>query len=149
MHAQRRTWLNPGAGVASRQSMPVHPACWLVLTVLMGLLLAVPARAAAQQTEDLDATIQYLIGYVRESDVTFERNISRHDPVAAAAHIEKKYQYFRDKIDTPEQFIALCATASLMTGKQYHIIDGQGDEIPAGEWLNNELARYRLQTAQQ
>jgi hypothetical protein len=135
--------------VASRQTVPQHLTGWLLLLTLMVLLLTAPVSAAAQQSEDLDTTIQHLITYVRESDVTFERNISRHDSVEAAAHIEKKYQHFRDDIDTPEQFIERCATASLVTGKQYLIIDSQGDEIPAGEWLNTELARYRLQNAQQ
>jgi hypothetical protein len=129
--------------------VPQHLTGWLLLLTLMVLLLTAPVSAAAQQSEDLDTTIQHLITYVRESDVTFERNISRHDSVEAAAHIEKKYQHFRDDIDTPEQFIERCATASLVTGKQYLIIDSQGDEIPAGEWLNTELARYRLQNAQQ
>jgi hypothetical protein len=147
--AEIGTRWNPDVRVASRQTVPQHLTGWLLLLTLMVLLLTAPVSAAAQQSEDLDTTIQHLITYVRESDVTFERNISRHDSVEAAAHIEKKYQHFRDDIDTPEQFIERCATASLVTGKQYLIIDSQGDEIPAGEWLNTELARYRLQNAQQ
>jgi hypothetical protein len=134
--------------VATSQAAPVHATCWLLLPLLLGLLLVSANSAAARQAEGLDTTIQHLITYVRESDVTFERNFSRHDSVAAAAHIDKKYQHFRDKIETPEQFIELCATASLVTGRPYMIIDGQGEEIPAGEWLNIELARYRLQNAQ-
>jgi len=147
--AEIGTRWNPDVRVASRQTVPQHLTGWLLLLTLMVLLLTAPVSAAAQQSEDLDTTIQHLITYVRESDVTFERNISRHDSVEAAAHIEKKYQHFRDEIHTPEQFIERCATASLVTGKQYLITDSQGDEIPAGEWLNTELARYRLQNAQQ
>jgi hypothetical protein len=140
---------NSVVGAACRETVLLQPGGWLLLITGMFLLLTAPVGAAARQTEDLDATIQHLINYVRESDVTFERNISRHDPVEAAAHIEKKYQHFRDRIDTPEKFIELCATASLVTGKQYLIIDSQGNEIPAGEWLNTELSRYRLQNTQQ
>jgi hypothetical protein len=147
--AEKGTRWNPDVRVASWQTVPQHLTGCLFLLTLLVLLLTAPVSAAAQQSEDLDTTIQHLITYVRESDVTFERNISRHDSVEAAAHIEKKYQHFRDDIDTPEQFIERCATASLVTGKQYLIIDSQGDEIPAGEWLNTELARYRLQNAQQ
>ena len=147
--AEKGTRWNPDVRVASWQTVPQHLTGCLFLLTLLVLLLTAPVSAAAQQSQDLDTTIQHLITYVRESDVTFERNISRHDSVEAAAHIEKKYQHFRDDIDTPEQFIERCATASLVTGKQYLIIDSQGDEIPAGEWLNTELARYRLQNAQQ
>ncbi|MGB5426377.1 MAG: DUF5329 family protein [Gammaproteobacteria bacterium] len=147
--AEKGARWNPDVRVASRQTVPQHLTGWLLLLTLLVLLLTVTVSVAAQQSEDLDTTIQHLITYVRESDVTFERNISRHDSVEAAAHIEKKYQHFRDEIDTPEQFIERCATASLVTGKQYLIIDSQGDETPAGEWLDTELARYRLQNAQQ
>lgn len=136
----------PGVSVASRENVPAY---WLLLLILTGLLLTAPVSATARQAEKLDLTIQYLITYVKESDVTFERNFFRHDPVAAASHIERKYQHFKDRIDSPEEFIELCATASLVTGKQYLIVDRQGDEIPAGEWLNTELARYRLQNAEQ
>lgn len=148
MIAEKQTRLNSAAGTPSGQIAADLPGYWLLLLTLMGLLLTLPVSATGQQAEDLDTTIQHLISYVRESDVTFERNISRHDSVEAAAHIEKKYQHFKDKIDTPEQFIELCANASLVTGKQYLIINEQGDEIPSGEWLNAELVRYRLQNAQ-
>jgi hypothetical protein len=149
MITEKRTWLESAAGIPSGQSVAALPGYWLLLLTLTGLLLTVPVSATGQQAEDLDTTIQHLIDYVRASDVTFERNIFRHDSVQAAAHIERKYQHFRNEIDTPGQFIELCATASLVTGKQYLIIDGQGDEIPAGEWLNTELVRYRLQHAEQ
>ena len=149
MMAEIGTRLKPGVRVVGRETVSPYPTGWLLLLTVVFLLLTAPASAAARQAEDLDTTIQHLITYVRESDVTFERNISRHDSVEAAAHIEKKYKYFRDEIDTPEQFIERCATASLVTGKQYLIIDSQGHEIPAGDWLNTELARYRLQNAQQ
>ena len=124
-----------------------HVVSWLLLLTLPFVLLLMASNsAAAQQTEDLDGTIQYLITYVRDSGVKFERNFGSHDSVEAASHIEKKYQHFRAEIDTPEKFIELSATASLVTGKKYRVITEQGEEIPAGEWLNDELKRYRLQS---
>jgi hypothetical protein len=134
----------------SRQAMLKHVVSWLLLLTLpFVLLLMASSSAAAQQTEDLDGTIQYLITYVRDSGVKFERNFGSHDSVEAASHIEKKYQHFKDGIDTPEKFIELSATASLVTGKKYRVITEQGEEIPAGEWLNTELDRYRRQQGQQ
>ena len=121
--------------------MPIWPLL-LLLTILLAVVS--PWSMAARQAEDLDATVQYLITYVKESDVTFERNFSRHTGSEAAQHINKKYRHFRDDIDTPEKFIELCATGSLMTGKAYFIITGQGEQLPSGEWLNNELSVYRL-----
>jgi len=143
------TRLKPGVGVDTRQAARRHSIDWLLLLILPGLLLTASGSSAGQQAEDPELAIQHLISYVRESDVLFERNISRHDSIEAAAHIEKKYRHFRDEIDTPKEFIRRCATTSLVTGKQYLIITGQGDEVPAAEWLNAELVRYRLQNVQQ
>ena len=149
MTAERHKQLKTGRLDATWQTLLLHAICWALALVLPGLLLASLSSADVRQAGDLDATIQHLIAYVRQSDVTFERNYSRHDATEAAAHIEKKYQHFRDRIESPEQFIELCATASLVTGKQYMIIDGQGREMPAAEWLNTELVHYRLQNTQQ
>jgi len=132
--------------VTTRRVMAEPVVYWLFLLTLPAVLLLFGSSStAAQHAEDLDGTIQHLIAYVRVSDVQFERNFISHDSVEAASHIEKKYQHFKDKIETPEQFIELCATASLVTGKQYQVITKQGDEVPAGQWLNAELDHYRLQ----
>jgi hypothetical protein len=130
-----------------------RPLC--VRDTLAGLLLVgvvlllASARVVAAQNDGLDATIQHLIEYVRQSDVQFERNFSSHDSQEAAEHIENKYQHFRDEIDTPEKFIELCATRSLVTGKRYRVVGSDGKAQPAGEWLNLELARYRGGSEQQ
>jgi hypothetical protein len=141
--------MKPVVAVTTRQAMQ-EPVCYwlLLLTLPLALLLMASNSAAAQQSEDLDGTIQHLIIYVRDSGVTFERNFGSHDSVEAASHIEKKYQHFKDEIDTPEKFIELSATASLVTGKKYRVITEQGETIPAGEWLNAELDRYRRQQRQ-
>jgi hypothetical protein len=149
MITEKHERLKAGVAVATWQALILHATYWMLPLTLLGLLLASSSSAAARQAGDLDATIQHLITYVRKSDVTFQRNFTRHDSIEAATHIEKKYQHFRDKIETPEQFIELCATASLVTGKQYLIIDAQGNELPAGEWLNAELVRYRIQDTPQ
>ena len=123
----------------------VHMPHWpLLLLVAMLLFVVSPWSMAARQAEDLDTTVQYLITYVKESDVTFERNSSRYTGSEAAEHINKKYRHFKDDIDTPEKFIEICATGSLMTGKPYFIITGQGEQLPSAEWLNTELSVYRL-----
>ena len=150
MRSVTRNSLTPGVDATTRQVMPEHVFYWLLLLTLpFALLLMASNSAAAQQAEDLDATIEHLITYVKDSGVTFKRNFSSHDSVEAAEHIEKKYQHFKDEIDTPEKFIELSATASLVTGKKYMVITKQDEEIPAGMWLNAELDRYRLQQGQQ
>jgi len=117
---------------------------WLPLLVTIVLFAALPRAMAGQQANDLDATIQYLITYVEESGVIFIRNSKRYQGREAAQHIDRKYRHFKDDIDTPEKFIELSATGSLMTGKPYMIITKQGEQLPSGKWLNAVLQDYRL-----
>jgi len=106
------------------------------------LLLTGPARSAPRaQIED---TIQYLIGQVSGSDLTFVRNAAEYTPAEAAAHMQKKYRHFRDAIETPEDFIELCATKSLLSGKPYRVIDRQGNARPTSDWLRGELAAWQV-----
>jgi hypothetical protein len=132
--------LSPRASVSRSQMLSWQ----ILLLVTVVLVVMSPWSMAARHTDDLDATVQYLITYVKESDVIFERNTSRYNGGEAAQHINKKYQHFKDDIDTPEKFIELCATGSLVTGKPYLIITPQGEQLASSEWLNTELAVYRL-----
>ena len=131
--------------VAGRQYRQVRAFHWqLLLSAMILMIVIAPRGVAGQQTEDIDATVQYLITYVQEADVIFERNTTRYSGSEAAQHISKKYRHFKDDIDTLEKFIELCATGSLMTGKPYFIITTQGEQLPSSEWLHTELAVYRL-----
>ena len=122
---------------------------WALLLLVTVFMAAITPRAMAdQQPADLEATVQYLITYIEGSDVTFQRNFSRYKGSEAAQHISKKYRHFKDDIDTPEKFIELCATGSLMTGKPYMIVTNQGEQLPSSEWLNAALADFRLRNQQ-
>jgi hypothetical protein len=124
---------------------PAQAFRWQLLLLASILVIVIAPRSmAGQQTEDVEATVQHLINYVKESDVTFQRNTTRYTGAEAAEHINRKYQHFKDDIDTPEKFIELCATGSLMTGRPYLVITTQGEQQSASEWLYTELQIYRL-----
>lgn len=117
--------------------------------VLAGLALAfsngvmtIPATAAPAE-EDLQETIDYLLDYVRTSDVIFIRNNKEHTPEEAADHIFKKYKHYKKKIKTPEDFIRLAATKSMMSGKAYQIRTADGVTMTTAEWLTKALEEYR------
>lgn len=112
---------------------------WITLGLTL-LLATAPARSAP--TEQTEQTIQHLIGYVSGSDVTFVRNAREYTPNEAAEHMLKKYRHFRDDIETAEDFIELCASKSLLSGKPYRVIDRQGHALPTGDWLRTELAAW-------
>jgi len=111
--------------------------------LLVSIFLAIPYTAKAVPTTDTDNAVQYLIGYVANSDMVFIRNADRYTGPEAAEHMERKYQHFRKKISSPEDFIKLCATRSLMTGKPYSVITPQDQEKMTGEWLLEVLQEYR------
>ncbi len=95
--------------------------------------------------ESLDQTIGYLIDYVGKSNVTFIRNGVSHTPAEAVAHIKGKYQHFKGEIKTPEDFIRLSASKSLLTGKPYLVRTPDGKEMRLDAWLTDALKHHRDQ----
>lgn len=134
------------------EQRPVVGACNPLLMLLSGLLLAVILLMAspvhAKPNTNDTVTIEYLIKYVSQSDMTFVRNFGEHSPQKAAKHIRKKYDHFLDDINSPESFIALCATKSLMTGRDYTVTDPQGNISKTSDWLLGALETYREQGKQ-
>lgn len=120
------------------------PANLLVLSLgLAGLLLSSAVLAA--RDAQLEATIEHLIGHVADSRLTFVRNFSDYSGGEASAHMRKKYEHFQDEIRTPEEFIELCASRSLVTGKDYLVVTADGHRITTRQWLGAELLNYREQ----
>ncbi|WP_444925909.1 DUF5329 family protein [Microbulbifer sp. TRSA002] len=87
--------------------------------------------------------INHLIEFVSTSECTFIRNDSEHTSQEAVEHMEKKYKYFSNKIDSAEDFIRLSATKSTFSGKPYHIQCTDKPKEVSQQWLLDELARYR------
>ena len=96
--------------------------------------------------ESLDQTINYLIDRVRTSDVTFIRNGSPHTAAEAATHIKAKYDHFKKEIKTPEDFIRLSASKSLLTGKPYLVRAPGGKEVHLDAWLIEILKQHRSES---
>ena len=111
------------------------------------LLAAAPAKGTEDGTEaggeNITAAIEHLLSFVAHSDATFIRNKKDHTGEAAEDHMRKKYEHFRKKIRTPEDFIRLAATKSLLSKKPYTVRTAEGNVIASSEWLQAELKRYR------
>jgi hypothetical protein len=114
------------------------------LTLSVALIFSASAAFTEAKGEDLEETIAYLLSYVRTSNCTFIRNNKEHTPEEAADHIMKKYDHYKNKIKTPEDFIRLSATKSMMSGKPYMIRTEAGDTMTSAEWLTQALEEYRL-----
>src|SRR6266550_2105474 len=85
--------------------------------------------------ESLEQTIDYLINSVGKSNATFVRNGTSHSPTEAVSQIK-----------TPEDFIQLCASKSLVTGKPYLVRTPDGKEMHLDVWLADALRKYRSKT---
>jgi len=86
------------------------------------LTVAAQGNQADGRVENTRQVINYLIEKVKNSHLTFIRNGKSYSSEAAAEHARTKYRYFRSQIETPEDFIRLCATKSLISGKPYLVV---------------------------
>lgn len=105
------------------------------------LLLATSLPVEADSIQE----IAHLLTFVADSGCTYVRNGNQYDATEAREHIERKYDYIRDRISTTEQFIKYAATESSISGQPYTVICS-GQEEPSADWLNRELDRYRATT---
>ena len=110
--------------------------CPLVSAVLLASL------AIGVEAPEQDA-IHHLLQFVETSSCTFLRNGVEYDSKSAVNHIKQKYDYFKNQIRTAEDFIALAATKSELSGRPYFVRCGKAKEIPTASWLHEELQEYR------
>jgi len=113
----------------------------LVVAFLFLSMSAGPMLAA----ESLDESIKYLLDYVAKSDATFVRNGQTHTSQEAVNHIKAKYEHFKSEIKTPEDFIRLSASKSLLTGQPYLVRPSDGKETRLDEWLTQALKQHRAE----
>jgi len=111
------------------------------LVLLFLLLVGSPRRSFAE--DSLEQTIDYLIGYVAKSEATFIRNGTPHPAAEAVDHIKAKYAHFKSEIKTPEDFIRLAASKSLVTGRPYLVKLKDGRQMQVQEWLEAALKEHR------
>ncbi len=116
--------------------------CAHLFVALVCLSISLGQISAA---ESLDESIKYLLDYVAKSDATFVRNGQTHKPQEAADHIKAKYDHFKKEIKTPEDFIRLCASKSLQSGKPYLVRTKDGKETHLDAWLTDALKKHRGQ----
>ena len=116
----------------------------IALCSLVGLLflfLIAHGKEARGEKESAEQVIEFLISTVAQSGLTFIRNGQKHTADEAVKHMRHKYDYFQSKIKSPEDFICLCASKSLLSGKPYLVVTEQGT-IPVEKWLEQKLADH-------
>jgi len=109
----------------------------------VALILLAFSTARLSAAESLDESINYLLNYVAKSDATFIRNGQSHTSQEAVDHIKAKYEHFKNEIKTPEDFIRLSASKSLLTGQPYLVRSKDGKEMHLDAWLTDALKKHR------
>ena len=87
--------------------------------------------------------INHLLDYISNSSCVFMRNGSEHSALDAVEHIKKKYEYYKEDIDSAEEFIEFSASKSTFSKKAYYIQCPGESEVTSRQWLLEELTRYR------
>jgi hypothetical protein len=110
-----------------------------ILVLLMAAAGPWAGRADSLQAE---REIAHLMDFIGAATCRFVRNGREYDAAAARAHIQKKYDYVRDRIRSAEDFIRYTASESSISGEPYRIRCG-AREMLCADWLAAELRRLR------
>lgn len=109
------------------------------LLVFSALVLS----AFAAPRDEIEALLHY-IGNLEGA--SFIRNDEPHTPQEAEGHLRMKWEKQESKIATAEDFIRLCGTQSVVSGKSYLIRFKDGHEEQSGVVLLKQLAVIRKQS---
>ena len=93
------------------------------------------------KSEYTQQVIEFLISTVAQSHLTFIENGENLTGVEAATHIRQRYDDIQSKIRSPEHFIWLCASKSMLSGTPYLVETEQG-RIPVEKWLSEKLEEH-------
>jgi hypothetical protein len=110
----------------------------VLMLCIFTCVITVPVFASDMQTE-----INHLLAFLQNSECRFERNGKIHSANDTAAHAKRKYNYFKDRIDSTEKFIEYSATKSTMSRKYYMVLCKDKPDTKTRDWLLQELKNYR------
>lgn len=108
-----------------------------LLCILFFLFTSNTNSAANENTQN---EIRYLLTHIEQSECLFNRNGTDYKGNKVVSHIKTKYNYFKDKIKTTEDFIELSATKSELSGKKYTVRCNEGETEELGKWLLEALS---------
>jgi hypothetical protein len=119
---------------------PMRTTQYLAGILLFMFLSSVSADVPEEQAPE----VEHLIDYLADSDdCRMIRNGKSNSAEDGAEHVRRKYNYFRDKISSTEEFIEYAVTKSTMSGRLYEVLCiGQEREF-SRDWLLEELSVYR------
>lgn len=106
-------------------------------------LAAAPAAQATPSASEQKVIDRLIERVARNSAMTFIRNGNAYDAADAAKHLRSKFDHFKKRIVSAEDFIELCATRSEMTRQPYKVKLAGGAVRNAGDFMREELRLVR------
>lgn len=85
--------------------------------------------------DSLDQRISQLLQAMETSNCQFIRNGKVYSSAESTAHVRKKYQHFKEDINSVAEFIELTASRSLISKKPYQVQCGTGAPENSSSWL--------------
>lgn len=118
----------------------------ILLSCLFGMLVC-SVTLAADPPPPVQAEVAHLFAYIENSGCQFYRNGSWYDGHQARAHLELKYRYLCRKalVSCTEDVIERAGSRSSLSGRAYQIKCGDTAPVRSGEWLREQLQRFRSQ----
>ena len=113
------------------------------MTQTLKILILALVLIAGSAFADTQAEIDHLLNFVANTSCQYDRNGTIHDGPEARDHINMKYQHYKKKVKTSEDFIRYSATKSLISGKKYKIRCPGSEAVFASDWLLDELKAFR------
>ena len=111
-------------------------------TIISALIFVSTAAIADVPPRQL-SEVKHLLDFIKNSGCIINRNGTDHPADKGISHIETKYDYFRDDINSTEDFIELSATKSTMSGDYYTVTCPGENTIRTQDWLLTELKSFR------
>ena len=122
--------------------MHTHRLMLMIGFVLVGLGFSGTLVADSQQDVTLQE-IDHLLNFVANTSCQYDRNGTIHTGPEARDHINMKYEYYKKKVKTAEDFIEYSATKSKISGRRYKINCTGEESVNASDWLLQELQAFR------
>ena len=111
------------------------------------VLLFVLSPVLADVPDGQKPEVEHLLKFVKNSPCKMDRNGTQHTGAAASQHIVEKYDYFRKKIHSTEEFIAYSASKSTTSKRDYLAVCPGQATIKTQDWLLAELKRFRTRNS--
>lgn len=117
-----------------------------IFTFTFASILTLQPNTLADVPESQKSEVKNLLEFVETTGCTFERNGKKYNGERASKHIKRKYNHFRDKITTTEEFIEYSGTKSTISGNFYLVYCDESNPVKSRDWLLEELTRFRKQS---